>query len=342
MYSIIEEILKQSFILPKGIEIGHSVEGRRIDGLKFGTGGKNISLIAGNHADEPIGPLLLKKLVNYFLSLDSNDKLFQEYSWWIVPHTNPDGEQRNLKWYEYSNTETDLFRYLKHVIRELPGEDLEFGYPIENQIGALRPENTAVYDFWKTADAPFQLHVSLHGMSKTYGPWFLIDETWAEKTSNLQIECLSRSKELGYEVFDLNRFGEKGFKRIAEGFCTRPDSKGMKSHFIGLNDTVMAKKFHPSSMESIRSLGGNCLTLVSEMPLFLFPRKERELEWPDSYLMEWGDQFAVWKLGVLSGNLDESSLMAEMKDKNVFSMPWEDQLRLQWQLIVSGLKEIGD
>lgn len=341
LYPLIDTILKHKVIDVEDYEIGTSVEGRSIQGFRFGSGSKNISLIAGNHADEPIGPLLLKKLVSYFFSLPKNHFLFKNYSWYIVPHTNPDGEFRNKKWYTYNDTETDLAKYLTYVIRELPGDDLEFGYPIKNQIDALRPENTAVYEFWKTANAPFHLHVSLHGMGKTYGPWFLIDDSWKHRTTLLQKQCTNRTKVLGYELFDLDRNGEKGFHRIAEGFCTRPDSKGMRHHFYELNDIEMTNKFHPSSMESIRSLGGDCLTLVSEMPLFLFPKKEREFKWPDSYLQQWSDQFSFWKVQLQNGTLNSEQLKQEMKSLKVYPMLWEDQLKLQWQLIVSGLETIN-
>ncbi|AXT18656.1 peptidase [Flavobacteriaceae bacterium AU392] len=341
LYPLIDKILERSPIEIDGYVIGKSVKGRSIQGFTFGNGTKNISLIAGNHADEPVGPLLLKKLVSYLFSLPKEHYLLENYSWYIVPHTNPDGESRNKKWYTYDDTETDLANYLTYVTREQPGEDLEFGYPIEGEIEALRPENTAVYKFWKTANIPFHLHVSLHGMAKTYGPWFLIDNNWKDRTLKLQEQCHNRTTSLGYKVFDLDRKGEKGFYRIDEGFCTRPDSKRMRDHFLKLNDTEMANKFHPSSMESIRSLGGDCLTLVSEMPLFLFPKKERDLIWPDPYLQQWSNQFSLWKMQLQNDSLNSEQLKQEMKHLNVYPMLWEDQMRLQWQLVISGIQTIS-
>lgn len=340
LYDYIHFILKAPLVTVEGINIGTSVEGHPIQGYRFGKGNKNISLIAGNHADEPIGPLLLKKVVSYFSTLADNHPLMKEYSWWIVPHTNPDGEKQNLKWYNYSDNSTDLAQYLLHVQRELPGRDLEFGYPIAGKIPALRPENTAVYDFWKTANAPFALHASLHGMKSAYGAWFLIDEVWIDRTQKLREECKVKTAELGYDLYDLDRSGEKGFSRIDEGFCTRPDGGKMRDHFLNLGDTKTAAQFHTSSMESIRSLGGDCLTLVSEMPLFVFPKKERELIWPDTYLNEWSEQFIQWKNELVSGQLSATALENEMKVKGVYAMPWKDQMKLQWQFIVSGLAAI--
>ncbi len=340
LYDHIFSILEATLTTDRGIKIGKSTEGRTITGFIFGSGAKKISLIAGNHADEPIGPLLLKKLVSYLSVLDKNHELLINYRWYIVPHTNPDGEHRNRKWYTYKDTETNLPKYLQHVIRELPGKDLEFGFPIQGKIESLRPENSAIYNFWKKEGTSFDLHVSLHGMRATYGPWFLIDKDWIDRTKKLRTKCAARTKALGYDLFDLDRRGEKGFQRIEEGFCTRPDSQEMRKHFMALDDSDTAQKFHASSMESIRSLGGDCLTLVTEMPLFLFPKKEREMNWPDPYLQKWSEQFAIWKLKLASGELTSTQCIQEAIKMGVVAMPWKDQMRLQWQLVVAGLETL--
>ncbi len=341
LYDHIEAILVCPIDVVKGQCLGQSVEGRDILGYTFGTGEKRISLIAGNHADEPIGPLLLKKIVTYLASLNTANDLLTKYSWWIVPHGNPDGEAKNLKWYSYKDQFTDLPKYLLNVERELPGRDIEFGFPIEGSIVPLRPENKAVYDFWRSSKSSFDLHVSLHGMQATYGPWFLIDESWIDRTEDFRTQCAQRTKQLGYELYDLDRSGEKGFKRIDEGFCTRPDSKEMRQHFLALDDIETANKFHASSMESIRSLGGDCLTLVTEMPLFLYPKKKRRLKWPDSFLQQWSTQFTLWKSQLKSGDLSPQECKEEAERLGVKSMSWNDQMRLQWQMIVAGIETVS-
>ncbi len=340
LYNFIDEILACSYRLRGGELLGYSVGQRPIKGFRFGKGSKRISLIAGNHADEPIGPLLLMKLVNYLQAQTDTHPLLKNYSWWIVPHGNPDGEAINKSWYTYKDDVSDLAKYLKHVVRELPGKDVEFGYPIEGQIKSLRPENEAVYNFWKRANVSFDLHVSLHGMKSSYGAWYLIDESWIDRSEDLRELCVKKTHELGYHLYDLDRFGEKGFKRIAEGFCTRPDSKNMRNHFLNLNDHETAKLFHASSMESIRSLSDDCLTLVSEMPLFLIPKKERELVWPDPYLQNWNKQFLKWKTELLSGTISEAELNNQAKELGVTPMSWKDQMKLQWNFICAGLQVV--
>ena len=340
LYNYIHEIIESPFDIEKGNKIGTSLKNKDIFGYVFGSGSKKISLIAGNHADEPIGPLLLKKLVSYLSTLHKDHELLIHYRWCIIPHTNPDGEYRNKSWYTYNDTETDLAKYLLYAIRELPGEDIEFGFPVQGKIKALRPENNAVYNFWKKEKTPFNLHVSLHGMRASYGPWFLIDHNWIDRTQMLRNKCVFRTKKMGYQLFDIDRKGEKGFHRISEGFCTRPDSQEMRKHFMRLDDFMTAQKFHASSMESIRSLGGDCLTLVTEMPLFIFPKENREMNWPDPYIQKWSKQFESWKSKLISGELTSGQCKEEALKIGVIAMPWRDQMYLQWQLIVAGLESI--
>jgi len=337
LFDYIHDILKHTHLNPKGNLIGLSKNGLKVYGYKLGEGAKNISLIAGNHADEPVGPLLLKKLVNFLTALPENHFLLKEFSWYIIPHNNPDAEKINQAWYTYEDEKADLYKYLKFAQRELPGDDVEFGFPIESEFESLRPENENAYQFWKSAKQAFDLHVSLHGMKAAYGAWFLIDEDWVGSTQQLQNQCAAKTQELGYQLFDLNRFGEKGFKRINKGFCTRPSGKYMRAHFNDLNDAETAHKFHASSMESIRSLGGDCLTLVTEMPLFLYPHKKRKLTWPDAHISRYSKLFSTWQLQVQTNQMSPEDLILEMEKHAIFSMSWQHQMQLQWQLICSGL-----
>jgi len=339
-YHLIDDILQTKRIYDGGEIIGHSVEGRPIYGYRFGQGSVHISLIGGCHADEPVGPRLLRKLVAFLSQLGQWHPLKRNFSWWIVPHVNPDGEVRNQQWYQEDATHYHIGRYLKYVSRERPGRDIEFGFPISGEIDSLRPENQAVYNFWQTVGASgFHLHASLHGMSMAYGPWFLIDPYWKEDAALLQEQCRQRVRSLGYSLHDIDRKGEKGFERIAPGFCTRPNHKAMRAFFLSQNNTEMASLFHPSSMESIRSLGGNCLTLVSEMPLFLLPGSPKDISWPNKAWTYWKICLGEWKMGLMSNRLSEEEVKSQAEALSFYPMPIEDQMRLQWQFICSGIDQ---
>ena len=340
MYDRIEGILAASPLRPDaGEEIGRSRERRVVRALRFGSGPRRVSLLAGCHADEPVGPRLLRHLSSYLAALPADDPLLERYEWWIVPHINPDGEQRNRGWQHEGAAAYHLAEYLAAVIRELPGDDIEFGFPRNPEDRDARPENRAVYDWWRQAPGPFGLHVSLHGMGFAAGPWFLIEEAWRDRSARLKSRCVQAVRALGHVLHDVERHGEKGFFRIERGFCTRPDSRYMREHFIAAGDEETAALFRPSSMETIRSLGGDPLTLVSEMPLFITPGVGETLGPPDPVAEEWKSRIGGWSVELHRGR-DPAEVEAEAASHGLKAMPIRDQMVLQWTFIAAGLEQV--
>lgn len=262
---------------PEPRTIGHSRDGRPLHGHRLGRGPLRVSLIAGCHADEPVGPAMLARLVAWLAARPDDDPHRAAVSWWIVPHANPDGAARNAAWsartiaLDDGRAGYDLAAYLRHAVREAPGDDVEFGFPRASDDRDARPENRAVADVLRDA-APLDLHASFHGMAFAAGPWFLLDRRWIDRTGDLRDALRARVAERGYRCHDIDRRGDKGFTRIDEGFTTRPAADAMIAHFRARGDAATAARFRPSSMDVARALGGDPLTLVSEMPLFLAPR----------------------------------------------------------------------
>ena len=263
------------------------------------------------------------------------DPWLAEYQWWIVPHINPDGERRNALWADDEVTAYDLGRYLESAVRELPGDDIEFGFPHDESDTGARPENRAVFDWWRTCECPFALHASLHGTGFAAGPWFLIEPAWKDRCEDLKRRCLEQVSTLGYLPHDVERHGEKGFVRLGRGFCTRPDSRSMRRHFLELEDANTAELFRPSSMETVRSLGGDPLTLVSEMPHFITPGVGETLGPPDPMLEQWRERIRGWKSDVLSSG-DAAAITKEASAQGLAPMAVRDQLKLQWTFVLAG------
>lgn len=245
--------------LAQSHEIGTSEGGRPLCGVVLGRGPVTVSLIAGAHADEPVGPETLRLLVTEGLGTEALRDFFGRFRFVIVPHVNPDGEAANRRWIEEW---PDVQAYLAHAHREPPGRDLEFGFP------AMRRENHAVADFL-AAHAPFALHMSLHGMGFAEGVLLLIERTWADRTLALQAAWRERVARLGLPLHDHDRGGEKGFAYLGPGFTTTPRGAAMRQYFRAMDDEATATLFHQSSMEYVQSLGGDPLCLVTEVPLFL-------------------------------------------------------------------------
>ncbi len=244
--------------------IGHSEEGRPILGVVLGHGPCAISLIAGAHADEPIGPMTLRLMVTQMLEKpEVYQRLLHRCCFVIVPHVNPDGEAANRPWIDHW---PDPVAYLRHVQREKPGRDIEFGYP------DLRIENHHVASFLD-GHGPMAMHASLHGMAAAEGGQLLIERHWIDRTRELRRAFGRTMTAAGMPMMDWDRAGEKGFWYISPGFMTTPEGAAMREHFRREGDDETAKLFRDSSMEYVRRLGGDPLCLVTELPLFLLTKK---------------------------------------------------------------------
>lgn len=240
--------------------LGESEEGRPIMGYLIGSGSQVVSLVAGAHSDEPVGPETLRALLRAFiLAPERYVPYLEAFTFAIIPHVNPDGEERNRSWIRsWPNLDT----YLRQAFREPPGRDVEFGYP------SMRIENELFSRF--IADrGPVDLHVSLHGMGFSDGALLLIERGWIDRTVDLREGFTRLAFENGLKLHDHDRKGEKGFEHIGPGFTTTPRGAAMRAHFEALGDTGTAALFHDSSMEWVSGLGGDPLALVTELPLFV-------------------------------------------------------------------------
>lgn len=310
-------------------QIGESEEGRPIDGVVIGKGSRRVSLIAGAHSDEPVGPETLSTLIIEGLKQrESLADLFERFKFIIVPHINPDGEARNQSWIKkWPSAEA----YLLHTFREPPGRDLEFGF--QN----MRPENKCVSAFLST-HAPFVLHASLHGMGFAEGAMLLIERHWIDKTQTLRERFKSAAHDAGLRLHDHDRKGEKGFHYIEAGFWTTPEGAAMRVFFEANSDHATAQKFHDSSMEFARTLGDDPLCLVTELPLFVINKEisHRKPGVPQAYF-ELAEKIPTLRSELLAGRSIQS-----MVDKfRIQHLPLSQAVRLQLAVIEFGLEAVS-
>ena len=338
----IEEVLSSQAPPAALEEIGRSRTGRSIGAWRGGRGPVSVSLVAGCHADEPVGPATLRALSGWLASLPEEHPALAVLRWSIVPHVNPDGEVVNAVWAARTLEVTDhlgatdrgfdLAAYAANVVREPPGDDIEFGFPRSGDDHEARPENQAVAEFL-AGGAPFALHGSLHGMAFAPGPWFLMEAGWADRTPTMRERLRERVRAMRYPLSDPDRGGEKGFTRIDEGFTTRPDSGAMRRHFLDDGDPETAALFRPSSMEYVRSLGGDPLTVVSEMPLFLLPPPGTPYDFPDPASGTAGRvAFHRWLADLLADRSAGEVARAAARH-GIRPMPIRDQMRLQLEYL---------
>ena len=304
--------------------IGTSREGRDLYGVRFGAGERHVSVIAGCHADEPVGPMTAQALPAILRR--EFPELLERHVFHVVPQMNPDGAARNRPWFAHP---PGLAAYLQHAVRELPGDDIEFGF---GDGDAARPECRAAQDFLAPA-APFAAHFSLHGMAFAEGAWCLICPEWTDRAAKYMDDVTGLCARLEVPLHDVDRKGEKGFNRLREGFSTTPNSIAMKEFFMERNDAATAGRFMPTSMEWIRSSGGDPLCVVTELPLFLVGKRSPNLEEPIK--AELRDDLT--KARALSADELPAALREIAAKYAISPMPVETQVRLQVAMIVLGL-----
>lgn len=316
-----------------GETIGYSRKGKPIQAFRLGNGPLPISLVSGLHADEPVGPRYLRRLTSFLKTLPESHLLLRQYQWWIIPHANPDGEWLNRAWTDRANGSYQLASYLSHVVSDSPLDDMEFGFPIDDSDKQARPENKAILRWWETSNIPFRLHLSIHGMTFGQGPWFMIDPAWISRSRPLIDVCTAMTVALGYQLQDGDYLNEKGVIRICQGFSTRPDSWALKSYYDNRDKPEIAASLRPSSMEVMRKLSGDCLTLMTEIPLFIIPAHTHTGNGQYFSRQNWYEQFDIWRR---DGN--QKRIETQADNMQVKPMPVEDQMMLIFEFMRAGIK----
>jgi hypothetical protein len=320
--------------------LGASREGRTIYGVTLGMGPQTVTLVAGAHADEPVGPetlrlLILESLANRDWLADGEGfaDLFERFTFRIIPQVNPDGEARNQAWI---TRWPDVQAYLRHRIREQPGDDIEFGYP------NLRPENHAASRFLFDY-SPLALHISLHGMGFAEGALLLVERHAVASASGVMAGWRDAVAGAGLRLHDHDRGGDKGFRYYGPGFWSTPEGRAMQAHFRQRGDEATARLFHLSSMELARLAGYDAardrrpLCLVTELPLFVIGRQyERQPGVPAAYLdlQAAGPEIQAR----LAAGRDASDLLAPFALR---PLPLATAVRLQLRAIELGLEAVA-
>ena len=321
--------------------LGASEEGRPLYGVTLGHGPQTVTLMAGAHADEPVGPetlrtFILETLANrdWLSEGDGFADLFDRFTFRVIPHVNPDGEARNQPWIE---AWPDVEAYLRHRVREQPGRDIEFGYPamrVENRLAAR-----FLFDY-----SPIALHMSLHGMGFSEGALLLIERQWVGHTAALRAAFAEAARDAGLALHDYDRGGEKGFDYIDPGFSTTPEGAAMRYHFHERGDAETAAKFFSSSMELARMAGYDAdrqrypLCLVTELPLFVIGRAYRhEAGLPTAYLAL-RDELPELQLRLQHGE----SVQANLAPYELRPLALSAAVRLQLRCLELGLQQVAE
>lgn len=163
-------------------EIGRSRKGLPIELVSIGTGGRSALVVAGVHANEPVGSLTVDFLAS---ELVRNDHLRKQlgYSWHFINPIDPDGMNLNEGWLKAPLTPESYFRFFA---RPALGRQPDYSFPL--QVGDYKfddspPENRAFQRAIELVRPRFQyvLHNSEYG-----GAFFLTSRSAADLETALQ------------------------------------------------------------------------------------------------------------------------------------------------------------
>jgi hypothetical protein len=283
-----------------------------------------VSITAGCHADEPVGPMTAQILPE--LLRTHAPELLTKFTFRVIPQMNPDGAERNFPWF---SEDLDFLAYVKKVVRELPGDDIEFGFSVAE---CARPECRAAIPFlWHAS--PVVAHFSLHGMAWAEGAWYLLNDAWASRSESLMDDIGRITASHGLPWHEIDRKGAKGFSRLRQGFATTPSSVAMRAFFEAEEDVTTAEKFLPSSMEVAMATGDDPLCMVSELPLF-FLDVAGSID--DPVLFRFRDGLNAARAA--GGDEAIRSLMLEYRLKTV---PIVNIIQLQFAMMVAALRHVA-
>ena len=326
--------------------IGESEAGRPILGVTLGTGPRVVTLVAGAHADEPVGPETLRTLILEGLAArdwgaadGGLSDLLTRVTCRIIPHVNPDGEARNRPWigaWDDRDVAGTLRAFLQHRRREPPGRDVEFGFP------AMRVENRDATAFLFDG-GPIALHASLHGMAFSEGSLVLVERRWlgTPPADALVRDWLATAAQAGLRPHDHDRHGDKGFVYGGRGVWSTPEGRAMRAHFIDAGDPETAAGFHLSSMESAVDRGADGertpLCLVPEVPRFVIGTGRAPTPGVASHLAAFMDDLPAMQLAAERGD----PLDTFVNRHAVRCVPLPDAVRLHLRLLDLGLRAAG-
>lgn len=105
---------------------GTSQQGEPIYHVQFGQGAVKVLVLAGPHADEPIGSLTVFSLLT-LLKNSHEELLKQDVEWHIVPCIDPDGARPNEGWTQQTFTHKN---FMKHFHKQPYTDQADYTFPM--------------------------------------------------------------------------------------------------------------------------------------------------------------------------------------------------------------------
>jgi len=136
---------------------GRSRQGQDLPLLTVRGGAVNVGVVAGAHANEPVGGATVLALAERVLS---QPELREAVTWYLLPSSDPDGLLLTEPWFSSSWPPT-MEAYHRGFYRPASQDLPEWTFPVQDGVSALLPETQAMMKFIDSV--PMAALISLHG-----------------------------------------------------------------------------------------------------------------------------------------------------------------------------------
>ena len=243
---------------------GTSEAGIPIYHIQFGEGSVKALVVAGPHADEPIGSLTAFGLLT-LLKNNNKELVGRDIQWHIIPCIDPDGAKLNEGWtqqpYSFKN-------FMRNFHKQYPTEQVDGSFPLsykEIYFNQPTPEARALMDVLESVvpDFYYSLHNAFAG-----GCYFVLSD-------DLGLECYQALYRLlgKYNIgLNANSINDGFLQSYAESIYKLPSARvGYDFHEKSGKDFRDFKKGGDTSWGYFQEINPDMVTFVSELAYLNFP-----------------------------------------------------------------------
>ena len=237
---------------------GNGNSGIPIHHVRFNTGSIKVLVVAGPHADEPIGSATVYSLLK-LLNSNFHDLVSQDIEWNIVPCIDPDGAILNEGW---SQKPFSFENFVRHSFKQNPADQAEFSFPLNYKKLAFNkqtPESKTLKNIIEETqpDYYFSLHNSIAG-----GAYFLINKDVDSKYYP-EIHKLAETYKIPLKKKVIQDQYGKGINTSINSY---PKVKDIYDHLSkSLDDPSKHLNWGNSSKDYLESIKKDAITFVAEL-----------------------------------------------------------------------------
>lgn len=254
-------------------EAGKSRKGDPVWCAKIGNGSRNALMFGCPHPNEPIGAMM----AHYFARAIAEDDAYRaklDLTWYIIPVSDVDGTRLNEGWFKGPIT---LYNYARHYFRPASYEQVEWTFPLDYKdyhYNKPIPETRALMKIIDEAKPVFMYSLHNSGFGGAY--WYV-----SKPQEQPVYEAFHQAARGRGIPIDLGEPEMPFIQPLAPAVFKMITSADTYEYYVSVGEDPL-KLMDGCGDSSASYAGGNCATLVTEVPYFFEPRIQSDKEMPFS------------------------------------------------------------